>query len=199
MSTEADHVVLNTHQPGDADMVDTYFDLFENCIKPFSKYRVSRYQFYQHKQWSGEPINTYYLCLKDILGHSAGSQSNKRCDAVGSCYLSSPKPASKKDVMVVGENTSMASGNAQLIKVSDISVAIKVTLPKCVYLVVKEISNQSSQSSQSSGMARRMQGVSTTKATNIISQSCRSLVFSGTVHWFVGRLAFIHYCGLHQV
>ena len=29
--------------------------------------------------------------------------------------------------------------------------------------------------------------------------SCRSLVFSGTVHWFVGRQAFIHYCGLHQV
>ena len=28
---------------------------------------------------------------------------------------------------------------------------------------------------------------------------CRSLVFSGTVHWFVGRQAFIHYCGLHQV
>ena len=31
------------------------------------------------------------------------------------------------------------------------------------------------------------------------NQSCRSLVFSGTVHWFVGRQAFIHYCGLHQV
>ena len=30
-------------------------------------------------------------------------------------------------------------------------------------------------------------------------QSCRSLVFSGTVHWFEGRQAFIHYCGLHQV
>ena len=29
--------------------------------------------------------------------------------------------------------------------------------------------------------------------------SCRILVFSGTVHWFVGRQAFIHYCGLHQV
>ena len=29
--------------------------------------------------------------------------------------------------------------------------------------------------------------------------SRRSLVFSGTVHWFVGRQAFIHYCGLHQV
>ena len=29
--------------------------------------------------------------------------------------------------------------------------------------------------------------------------SCRSLVFSGTVHWLVGRQAFIHYCGLHQV
>ena len=29
--------------------------------------------------------------------------------------------------------------------------------------------------------------------------SCRSLVFSGTVHWFEGRQAFIHYCGLHQV
>ena len=28
---------------------------------------------------------------------------------------------------------------------------------------------------------------------------CRSLVFSGTVHWFEGRQAFIHYCGLHQV
>ena len=27
----------------------------------------------------------------------------------------------------------------------------------------------------------------------------RSLVFSGTVHWFEGRQAFIHYCGLHQV
>ena len=34
--------------------------------------------------------------------------------------------------------------------------------------------------------------------THIIC-SCRSLVFSGTVHWFVGRQAFIHYCGLHQV
>ena len=32
-----------------------------------------------------------------------------------------------------------------------------------------------------------------------IKESCRSLVFSGTVHWFVGRQAFIHYCGLHQV
>ena len=32
-----------------------------------------------------------------------------------------------------------------------------------------------------------------------IGTSCRSLVFSGTVHWFVGRQAFIHYCGLHQV
>ena len=32
-----------------------------------------------------------------------------------------------------------------------------------------------------------------------IMLSCRSLVFSGTVHWFVGRQAFIHYCGLHQV
>ena len=30
-------------------------------------------------------------------------------------------------------------------------------------------------------------------------QACRSLVFSGTVHWFEGRQAFIHYCGLHQV
>ena len=30
-------------------------------------------------------------------------------------------------------------------------------------------------------------------------ESCRSLVFSGTVHWFEGRQAFIHYCGLHQV
>ena len=29
--------------------------------------------------------------------------------------------------------------------------------------------------------------------------SCRSLIFSGTVHWFEGRQAFIHYCGLHQV
>ena len=29
-------------------------------------------------------------------------------------------------------------------------------------------------------------------------KSCRSLVFSGTVHWFEGRQAFIHYCGLHQ-
>ena len=27
----------------------------------------------------------------------------------------------------------------------------------------------------------------------------RCLVFSGTVHWFEGRQAFIHYCGLHQV
>ena len=26
-----------------------------------------------------------------------------------------------------------------------------------------------------------------------------ALVFSGTVHWFEGRQAFIHYCGLHQV
>ena len=34
--------------------------------------------------------------------------------------------------------------------------------------------------------------------TNVV-KPCRSLVFSGTVHWFVGRLAFIHYCGLHQV
>ena len=34
---------------------------------------------------------------------------------------------------------------------------------------------------------------------NQIYQSCRSLVFSGTVHWFVGRQAFIHCCGLHQV
>ena len=34
---------------------------------------------------------------------------------------------------------------------------------------------------------------------NIPIQSCRSLVFSGTVHWFEGRQAFIHYCGLHQV
>ena len=32
-----------------------------------------------------------------------------------------------------------------------------------------------------------------------ITEFCRSLVFSGTVHWFVGRQAFIHYCGLHQV
>ena len=32
-----------------------------------------------------------------------------------------------------------------------------------------------------------------------ITHSSRSLVFSGTVHWFVGRQAFIHYCGLHQV
>ena len=32
-----------------------------------------------------------------------------------------------------------------------------------------------------------------------IIESCRSLVFSGTVHWFVGRQAFIHYCGLNQV
>ena len=30
-------------------------------------------------------------------------------------------------------------------------------------------------------------------------ESSRSLVFSGTVHWLVGRQAFIHYCGLHQV
>ena len=30
-------------------------------------------------------------------------------------------------------------------------------------------------------------------------EACRSLVFSGTVHWFEGRQAFIHYCGLHQV
>ena len=30
-------------------------------------------------------------------------------------------------------------------------------------------------------------------------KSCRNLVFSGTVHWFEGRQAFIHYCGLHQV
>ena len=29
-------------------------------------------------------------------------------------------------------------------------------------------------------------------------QANRSLVFSGTVHWFVGRQAFIHYCGLHH-
>ena len=27
----------------------------------------------------------------------------------------------------------------------------------------------------------------------------KSLVFSGTVHCFEGRQAFIHYCGLHQV
>ena len=25
------------------------------------------------------------------------------------------------------------------------------------------------------------------------------MVFSGTVHWLVGRQTFIHYCGLHQV
>ena len=30
-------------------------------------------------------------------------------------------------------------------------------------------------------------------------EPCRSLVFSVTVHWFEGRQAFIHYCGLHQV
>ena len=29
--------------------------------------------------------------------------------------------------------------------------------------------------------------------------SLESLIFSGTVHWFEGRQAFIHYCGLHQV
>ena len=34
---------------------------------------------------------------------------------------------------------------------------------------------------------------------SIISEPCRSVVFSGTVHWFEGRQAFIHYCGLHQV
>ena len=34
---------------------------------------------------------------------------------------------------------------------------------------------------------------------HIYNRFCRSLVFSGTVHWFVGRQAFIHYCGLHQV
>ena len=33
----------------------------------------------------------------------------------------------------------------------------------------------------------------------MLSLSCRSLIFSGTVHWFEGRQAFIHYCGLHQV
>ena len=37
------------------------------------------------------------------------------------------------------------------------------------------------------------------KYINLDNLSCRSLVFSGTVHWFVGRQAFIHYCGLHQV
>ena len=45
------------------------------------------------------------------------------------------------------------------------------------------------------------------KATDIMTNEialmlptfCRSLVFSGTVHWFEGRQAFIHYCGLHQV
>ena len=26
-----------------------------------------------------------------------------------------------------------------------------------------------------------------------------NMVFSGTVHWFEVRQAFIHYCGLHQV
>ena len=35
--------------------------------------------------------------------------------------------------------------------------------------------------------------------TNNVEKSYRSLVFSGTVHWFEGRQAFIHYCGLHQV
>ena len=37
------------------------------------------------------------------------------------------------------------------------------------------------------------------KLTKSINEPCRSLVFSGTVHWFEGRQAFIHYCGLHQV
>ena len=38
------------------------------------------------------------------------------------------------------------------------------------------------------------------KILDIIKRKpCRSLVFSGTVHWLVGRQAFIHYCGLHQV
>ena len=36
-------------------------------------------------------------------------------------------------------------------------------------------------------------------AVLLLNFSCRSLVFSGTVHWFEGRQAFIHYCGLHQV
>ena len=39
----------------------------------------------------------------------------------------------------------------------------------------------------------------TKAAEEVIQASCRSLVFSGAVHWFVGRQAFIHYCGLHQV
>ena len=37
------------------------------------------------------------------------------------------------------------------------------------------------------------------KYIDLKGSSCRSLVFSGTVHWFEGRQAFIHYCGLHQV
>ena len=41
--------------------------------------------------------------------------------------------------------------------------------------------------------------ISEQKLNNIPEESCRSLVFSGTVHWFEGRQAFIHYCGLHQV
>ena len=45
-------------------------------------------------------------------------------------------------------------------------------------------------------------GTATTKDIHSIKtriNCCRSLVFSGTVHWFEGRQAFIHYCGLHQV
>ena len=43
------------------------------------------------------------------------------------------------------------------------------------------------------------QDINDENTREIIPISCRSLIFSGTVHWFEGRQAFIHYCGLHQV
>ena len=67
MGTEAEHVVLNTYQPSDPNMVDIYFDLFENYMRPVRKLRVSRHQFCQQKQWPDEPIDMCSCHLKDIL------------------------------------------------------------------------------------------------------------------------------------
>ena len=67
MGNTAEHVVLKTPQSSDEYMVDTYFDLLEKYIRPVGNFRMSRYQFYQPKQWSDEPTDIYNLCLKDII------------------------------------------------------------------------------------------------------------------------------------
>ena len=64
MGTEAEHVILNTHQPSDMDMVDTYFDYY---IRPVSRFKVSRHQFYQQKTMARWAHWQILLAPQDIL------------------------------------------------------------------------------------------------------------------------------------